>query len=1079
MTTIGHHAISASAGSGKTFQLAHRFIRLLANGVPAERVIALTFSRKAAGEIFDAIVRNLCLAASEREQAKAMSARIEVKLERTDYLQLLKSVLRKLHRLHIGTLDSFTIGIVKAFPLELGLSTNFDVLDQDGPQAATIREEVLAKLFDDRSVDKKAQEEFLESFKLATFGQEEKGLHQVLERFIEDYHRHFLMVPDEGAWGDERRLWPKGSAWLEPSGDVESAHEAAKAFILDSDWNKNLLKSLDKVVSFAGSFDDTSPWDKAVADTVVFKSLIANRAALKNGEGTLQYNRREFKIVPDLGHALYTLIHHLIGTEIRGSLARTSGIYRILREYEKHYDVLVRRRGKLTFEDAQYLLSGSNPLGGAMLSQQDNSDTRLYIDYRLDSQLDHWLLDEFQDTSDLQWETLRNLIDELLQDNSGEKSFFYVGDVKQAIYGWRGGNAKLFNQILDEYGDRIQKSPLSKSFRSSPPIIEAVNEVFHELSDDKLPQGAVDAWKGVWERHSAETKLVAPTGYVTMLEPSIEDEKDRPTSHDRYKIVANILNEINPTEKGLSAAVLVRGNEEGRELVNLLRSACPTMSIAHEGRAEIKDNPVVAVLLSLIKCAAHPGDTMAWRHVNMSPLSERLNEIGVTRDRLPLTLLSEIYKSGYQHFISRWGEELHNASPLDAFGRKRLTDLIDAAGEFDQIGSRDADAFLLFIDKYKSQELAAEHVIRVMTIHQSKGLGFDVVILPDLQGRGITGAGAVDFVRKLVPDREKESWALKFPRRVVSECDELLASELKIKDQEAAFDALCVLYVAMTRAKQGLYMVTSYQGKDSKSFTHAALLKSNLCGDEHSPLGDDAMYAGEKSTCLYACGEKDWHHVIETTDPDASLETKPLPPDYHKRQSRRQRVLSVSPSRSAEEASGADVLFTDAAHEGRELGSAVHECFEQLEWYDPSIINQLCDEWKQSSRHDEALKQSAILHVKSAMESGEVREALEKPAGDVEVWREKSFEIILDKEWITGTFDRVVITNDKSGIPVSAVIMDYKSNDVTEESLTGMAAHYQPQLQFYQKVLAKMLDIGIDEIQMQLIFTKIGRVATL
>jgi ATP-dependent helicase/nuclease subunit A len=85
-------------------------------------------------------------------------------------------------------------------------------------------------------------------------------------------------------------------------------------------------------------------------------------------------------------------------------------------------------------------------------------EARLYIDYRLDCKLDHWLLDEFQDTSDLQWEVLRNLADEILQDASGQRSFFYVGDVKQAIYGWRGGNARLFGKILEQYRGRSSRS---------------------------------------------------------------------------------------------------------------------------------------------------------------------------------------------------------------------------------------------------------------------------------------------------------------------------------------------------------------------------------------------------------------------------------------------------------------------------------------------------------------------------------------------------------------------------------------------------------------------------------------------
>ncbi|MCP4608046.1 MAG: UvrD-helicase domain-containing protein, partial [Planctomycetes bacterium] len=189
---ISHQAITASAGSGKTFQLAHRYIRLMANGVKPDRIIALTFSRKAAGEIFDSIVKYLREAASSPEQACKTAEMIgKPQFSQGDFLHLLRALLDSLHRLHVGTLDSFTIGIIRAFPMELGISTGFQVMDSDGAQAKTARQEVLERIFNNRYVNRGSQREFLEAFKQATYGQEEKSLERSLDTFISEYRSYY------------------------------------------------------------------------------------------------------------------------------------------------------------------------------------------------------------------------------------------------------------------------------------------------------------------------------------------------------------------------------------------------------------------------------------------------------------------------------------------------------------------------------------------------------------------------------------------------------------------------------------------------------------------------------------------------------------------------------------------------------------------------------------------------------------------------------------------------------------------------------------------------------------------------
>ena len=125
------------------------------------------------------------------------------------------------------------------------------------------------------------------------------------------------------------------------------------------------------------------------------------------------------------------------------------------------------------------------------------------------------------------------------------------------------------------------------------------------------------------------------------------------------------------------------------------------MSVLHEGRASIKDNPVVSVLLSLVKFAAHPGDTLAWRHLQMSPLQKLSGRDKLNRENLSSILLGRIQSGGFQALIRKWGSRLNSVHCIDGFGRKRLGELISAAIEFDRTGSRDCSSFLRFIDSYE------------------------------------------------------------------------------------------------------------------------------------------------------------------------------------------------------------------------------------------------------------------------------------------------------------------------------------------------------------------------------------------
>jgi len=1072
---IGHKAISASAGSGKTFQLTHRYIELMAHGVSPARIAAFTFSRKAAGEIFDSVVRYLCEASCSTEEALKTAERIGVQgLSTSDFVRLLRIFINDLNRLYIGTLDSFTVSVLGSFPMELGISAGFQLMEGEGSIAKKAQQEVLGSIFNTRLVDATEQQVFIEAFKQATFGLEEKGLERNLNKYIDKYQRYYQALPVEEAWGGKEKIWPDGSPWLEKLYCVDKAvKEIEKERDNFPEKTRGRWQTFIEAVSI---FDSNSPWSRDIE--YLFEKLIVEQAGLREGIASVKIGSTECELSPVQCRLVLDLLGYIMKTELDVAMARSRGIFRVLNRYESVYDEMVRRRGRLTFTDAQYLLTGANRYsGGARLSRLMGEQTRLYIDYRLDCKLDHWLLDEFQDTSDLQWEVLSNLVDEVLQDNSGERSLFYVGDVKQAIYGWRGGNALLFGDVLQRYGQRIELVPISKSFRSCQPVIDTVNKVFNDLSQEEFPSKAIDHWQRFWQEHQCQQGQVPETGYAVLLEPESPEGKKKPDENDRHRVVANILKEIEPLKRGLSVAILVRSNEEGKRIVDFLRGECRGMSIVHEGRATIKNSPVVLVLLSLVKFAAHPGDTFAWRHLQMSPLcgyfEKKKRSIG------NLSLLAEIQLSGFQRFIHNWGKRLETVQVLDEFGKKRLNDLIDAAVEFDRQGNRDCNDFLRFIDSYSLNEPSAEDAVRVMTIHQSKGLGFDIVIAPELQDKSIA-KGDHPGIIMAGNSNEEGAWVLEMPRTIIARNETVLAEELCGYDEKACFESLCVLYVALTRAKQGLYMVTSYPGPNSKMVTSATLLKNQLTGSSEQNSDKKIKMNGEECDCLYEKGEKNWFLESSKEAVAGPPEEWALPEGYWKRDSLRKRLVRISPSELEETERSAGLLFSALSSDSLELGTAVHELFSRLSWVDEIDKEELIQEWREHSLAREQVKQKAIGQIRQTLASEELRRIFTRPAGDVELWREQHFEVVIGEHWVTGVFDRVVITRGADGNPRKAIILDFKSNEISNEaSLSNIAERYRPQLSLYGKALSRMLQLDISRIGLCLLFTQPGRIINL
>ncbi|MCC6414319.1 MAG: UvrD-helicase domain-containing protein, partial [Opitutaceae bacterium] len=369
----GHEMILASAGSGKTYALTNRFVKLLALGAKPERIVALTFTRKAAGEFFDAILRKLAAAATDEKAAAKLAADIALpKIKRAEFLQLLRAVADAMHRLKLGTFDGFFAGVVRNFPFELGLSGEFEVLEAPAARAAQAR--VMRQLLTRHGKITPAQHAFIEAFKLATFGREEKRLADKLAQYLQDYQETFLAAPESAAWGEAGRIWPEGCEWLEADGDPVAAVEALRAWLArvapEAKQHERWNAFLTAVVEWQPGADRPRE-----LDYVLLKAL-ESWSDLKAGACTLKFDRKAQELDAAACAALVVLVRRVMRGEYSRRLAMTRGLWAMIAAYEEIYHQTVRRAGRLTFADVQRLLLPEEN-GGRVLSTDVAGEGRL------------------------------------------------------------------------------------------------------------------------------------------------------------------------------------------------------------------------------------------------------------------------------------------------------------------------------------------------------------------------------------------------------------------------------------------------------------------------------------------------------------------------------------------------------------------------------------------------------------------------------------------------------------------------------------------------------------------------------
>ncbi len=958
--------IEASAGTGKTFTLVTRLLQLIFGGVGPERIVALTFSRMAAGEIFNSFIERLARAASDQRTAAEEGLRVGRSLSVSDFRAMLRNVIARQHLSQIGTLDSFLMRIVRMIPLELGLEGEVTVISDF--RSPVERTRLVGEIMMLESEE--AKEVFREAFRLAFGCGGAKGFSEPFADFIDTWHAKYRDLEDPSAWGRRNVIWGDGNA----PADLDATLASIRALAPELERYSSMKGGdtfIDAVATFSGSVPKTIP--KCMQD-----EPLAHEALRK---------MRAWRIAQKLN--------------------TTQGIYRLMRTYESAYAVKVRAHGQITFDDMPRLL---NALGDGV---------RLPLEYRMDATFEHWALDEFQDTSRGQWKALQNLISESCQPGSN-KSVFIVGDRKQSIYEWRGGDVRILGREAElAKKDGNMQASLTESRRYLPQISIAVNTVFGEATVrgafdmDGAPEGAI--WR--CEEHRSHDS--SPQGFVEVIQAAKAGKQAKIS--DFFEPIANALNAVRPWERGISTAILVRKNDSGEAILAYLKSICITQ-VVFEGDSNVSDSPVLAAMVELVRLAEHADDAYAYAHIRLSPLARALYPAGLPpAAELSAALLDGFTRVGMVRTFREVREAL-KAVPesWNDFTEARFEDFIKCVAEFEEL--RDASMrlsdFIEYLSHRTRRDYAEPGMVRIMTMHQSKGLGFDHVILPLFERELLTSDQ-----HALLLENEDPRWLLAHPGVSVADSDPVLGAAERRRRQTQRYGSLCLYYVAMTRAKKALTIILHPQNASNGSAAR------NAAPERFSDL--------VRMVGLATAGDRAWYEASRPCTQTEAAPREPPPP-----RGPRQPLLKSRPSQSFYSGMTGDRLFADDFGQAAERGKAIHAAYENVEWLAPG-------------------------QAQTALER-----ALVKPEGAVALWRERPYELLTGNVWQSGQFDRVVFT--ERGGERHAAIYDFKTNKMRcGETADGFAARmrekYAGQMAQYRAALSALTGIPPARIALTLL----------
>ncbi len=865
--------IEASAGAGKTYALAKRYVSLVLNSPDCSRgpskILAVTFTNKAAEEMRRRILLFLKKIAffdidpqRDRSLLEILNSAGAVKKKA---FEVLEYILNNYSHFHVHTIDSFINTLISGCAYEIGLPADFNIRHYYKPQLKYSLDTVVFRAWEDERL-KKTFSRFIERYLFL----ERKSSWFPLKDILAAMAEMFYLKNTYGMSFGKSRAEEKDIALLH-----RNVLKKMKEFYADIS-SKNLNVNARFLSGLRSVIEESRCGYLAIKEFAKKKSLAGGVIPWNKGEkGSKVLERKWAEILEDTGFICE---------------AECFGVF------DPYIDIFAEVFK--TFQDKNkqdniVFLAELNRYASKVFSR-GLPVAELY--WRLSLQFSHYLIDEFQDTSTLQWKNLLAMLEEAL---SRGGSVFCVGDKKQAIYGFRGGDVSLFKKIEET---ALEKAVLKKNYRSHRAIVEFNNGIFSEknikrfireynqnmrgkensrpwvIIDEAAAENIVSFYKNSLQEFNEEKSL----GYVYWEKVEEADSKKETREVIREKVVP-LVKELLGRFSAREIALLLRSNGEVEEVTKWLLAE--DISVVSEKTLNVKENPLIKETVSLLKFLSSPIDNLSFASFITGKIF--LGHSGLKKEDIEEFIIknpegdylyirfrekfSDIWQECFEEFFKKTGflplYELVRAvfNKFEVFAR-----FAEAQGFFmkflDLVKEKEKDyfdlgLFLEFFDTALPEELymtsSEADAVQVLTIHKAKGLEFGVVILPFLEMSVRLQPANLGEKTRFQAVRYQDKVFIVSLYSHLARFSPAVAEFFKIRFQGEFLNNLNTAYVGLTRAEKEMYIfIPKKSGRYNNIAWYLFPAEKGQAGRKHSYPAAGEETAGVLD--ISASPGKDW-----------------------------------------------------------------------------------------------------------------------------------------------------------------------------------------------------------------------------
>jgi ATP-dependent exoDNAse (exonuclease V) beta subunit len=1031
----------ASAGSGKTYALVKEYLKIILSSSKNDsyrNILAITFTNKAVHEMKSRIVGSLSEFAKDEPNKKASDLMHDLAIEtnlsvnqiKVKSQQIIKHIIHNYAAFDISTIDKFTHRVIRAFAHDLNLPMTFEVtLDTENLLTEAV-DAIIAQAGEDETLTKL----------LIDFTMEK--------------------TDDDKSWDISREILETGRLLLNENNREEITHFHNKTISEFLEIKKRLAKICEQLeaenVNLAKNA--ISIFDQNGIDTKSFsgeyfpkhiQSIIDGKFNPKNKTyhefDAIKINKTAKdkaiieSVIPQLLEFLDTIYKNFEKRDFYKAFLKNITPLSLLNTVSNELVKIQEEQNVLSIAEFN-----------AIIHREIQNQPAPFIYERLGERYRHFFIDEFQDTSEMQWQNLIPLIDNALSGEiDGEKgTLMIVGDPKQSIYRWRGGKAEQFIELSKDknpFNNPDKKQfHLDKNYRSYSQIIDFNNQFFKLLSNEFDNKD----YKDLYENHSFQKTNDKKGGYVNIsflpIIDKIEFENDDEALDKTELFVLATLNTIQKVLKEgfeyKDIVILTRKRDQGIAIANYLTEQ--NIPLLSSETLMIQNATEVRLIIHLLKYLKNNADLeskaqflnyLAQNSQDQMPIHDFIAKgMSLTNEKEFESWLESFHvnlsfqnirkKSLYEaveiiinKFLTNSITQVAPAPPLGA-GGAYIQYFLDIVLERDIRNQAGISDFLNYWDKnaekFSIPSPEGTNAVRIMTIHKSKGLEFPVVIFPFAEE---------DYTRKpkdkLWLSNEEE--AVELPKILIDNTSsvegfgEAAKAVYDSKKQEELLDNINVLYVALTRAEEQLYVI-SQQLKPKKDGEYP----SNMASFFIKYLQNQSVF--DETKLEYAFG-----NAAKLSSAKAHVDTSKII----------ESVSEILNPKNIKIAQREAIMWGTHQQEAIEYGNLIHEILSFVKTKDDvdfALIN--------------ALENGLITNNQKEMVAKTIREIVNH--SELENYFDKDSlvlneQTIIQKEGNLVKPDRMVISNKNE-----VYLLDYK---------TGLhQPKYKQQLENYQTAIEKM-----------------------